>query len=132
MVEVFSTYLGGYSSKEILLNTSKYFSHKFHFFSERCKMDSDNSNRKTSYFHAQKILDAAADIKTKKVEEWGLGERQNDPIYLKIRVYSEKKITWTYILNWALHKMIHLISWLTFYIPNTFYWLSFFLLTDSR
>ena len=54
-------------------------------------MDSDNSNRKTSYFHAQKILDAAADIKTKKVEEWGLGERQNDPIYLKIRVYSEKK-----------------------------------------
>ena len=29
-------------------------------------MDSDNSNRKTSYFHAQKILDAAADIKTKK------------------------------------------------------------------
>ena len=80
-------------------------------------MDSDNSNRKTSYFHAQKILDAAADIKTKKVEEWGLGERQNDPIYLKIRVYSEKKITCTYIvLNWALHKMIHLISWPTFYI----------------
>ena len=29
-------------------------------------MDSDNSNRKTSYFNAQKILDAAADIKAKK------------------------------------------------------------------
>ena len=37
-------------------------------------MDSDNSNRKTSHFHAQKILDAAADNKTKK-------ERQNDLIW---------------------------------------------------
>ena len=79
-------------------------------------MDSDNSNRKTSYFHAQKILDAAADIKTKKSRGVRTEEIQNDPIYLKIRVYSEKKITYTYILNWALHKMIHLISWPTFYI----------------
>ena len=55
-------------------------------------MDSDNSNRKTSYFHAQKILDAAADIKTKKSRGVRTEEIQNDPIYLKIRVYSEKKI----------------------------------------
>ena len=54
-------------------------------------MDSDNSNRKTSYFHAQKILDAAADIKTKKSRGVRTEEIQNDPIYLKIRVYSEKK-----------------------------------------
>ena len=84
-------------------------------------MDSDNSNRKTSYFHAQKILDAAADIKTKKSRGVRTEEIQNDPIYLKIRVYSEKKITCTYgtyILNWALHKMIHLISSSTFYVPT--------------
>ena len=51
-------------------------------------MDSDNSNRKTFFFHAQNILDAAAGIKTKKSRT---EEKQNDPIYLKIRVYSEKK-----------------------------------------
>ncbi len=45
-----------------------HFNNKSHFFRilEHCVMDSDNSNRKTSYFHAQKILDAAADIKAKK------------------------------------------------------------------
>ena len=55
-------------------------------------MDSDNSNRKTSYFHAQKILDAAADIKAKK-SRGVRRERQNDPIYLKTRVCPEKKST---------------------------------------
>ena len=52
-------------------------------------MDSDNSNRKTSHFHAQKILDAAADIKAKK-SRGVRRERQNDPIYLKTRVCPEK------------------------------------------
>ena len=55
-------------------------------------MDSDNSNRKTSYFHAQKILDAAADIKAKK-SRGVRRERQNDPIYFKTRVCPEKKST---------------------------------------
>ena len=59
-------------------------------------MDSDNSNRKTSYFHAQKILDAAADIKTKKSRGVRTEEIQNDPIYLKIRVYSEKNHMYLY------------------------------------
>ena len=53
------------------------FIHKLHFFRilEHCLMDSDNSNRKTSYFHAQKILDAAADIKAKKSRGVRIEER---------------------------------------------------------
>ena len=54
-------------------------------------MDSDNSNRKTSYFHAQKILDAAADIKTKKVEEWELRRYKMIPYTWKLESIQKKK-----------------------------------------
>ena len=54
-------------------------------------MDSDNSNRKTSYFHAQKILDLAADIKTKKVEEWGLRRYKMIPYTWKSESIQKKK-----------------------------------------
>ena len=103
-------------------------------------MDSDNSNRKTFFFHAQNILDAAAGIKTKKSRT---EEKQNDPIYLKIRVYSEKKITCTYILysiglytKWSTSSVgQHFIYRINFYLKLIKFALyiilfDFFLLTD--
>ena len=59
-------------------------------------MDSDNSNRKTSYFHAQKILDAAADIKTKKVEEWGLRRYKMIPYTWKSESIQKKNHMYLY------------------------------------
>ena len=55
-------------------------------------MDSDNSNRKTSYFHAQKILDAAADIKTKKSRGVRTEERNKMiPYTWKLESIKKKK-----------------------------------------
>ena len=72
-------------------------------------MDSDNSNRKTSHFHAQKILDAAADNKTKK-------ERQNDLIW-KTRLcnYRFKKTSFQF-------KNVYHIGFYQVDIRTTFYY----------
>ena len=102
-------------------------------------MDSDNSNRKTFFFHAQNILDAAAGIKTKKSRT---EEKQNDPIYLKIRVYSGKKKSHVLIYSIGLYTKWstssvgqHFIYRINFYLKLIKFALyiilfDFFLLTD--